>query len=156
MKNVYAEIKTILENMNISFQEFGHRPVYTSKEASEVSEHLDEECTKCIVLQSLEKIFVVTIAANEKINFSEIKKMLSEKKLSMMPVEHLKEKLGVEIGAVSPFGYESTVGLVVSSSLLKQNNIYFNPGLNNVTLKVKGKDFENVMMHFNFISYTIS
>lgn len=156
MKNLYSEIKTILENMAISFQEFEHRPVYTSKEASEVSEHLEAESTKCIVLQSLEKIFVVTMAANEKINYSEIKKVLGEKKLSMMPIEDLRQKLGIEVGAVSPFGYESTVRLVVSSSLLKQNNIYINPGLNNVTIKIRGKDFENIMLHSRALLYTAS
>jgi prolyl-tRNA editing enzyme YbaK/EbsC (Cys-tRNA(Pro) deacylase) len=150
---LYDNIVTRLQQKNIDFKLIEHEPVFTSEIASQVVNHPESEGTKSLALKTNKGIVIATVAGNERLDFKTIKQLLQVKKISMCDSESLQQELGTEIGGLAPFGYDSEVKLLVSSTLFNQENIYINPGRNDVTLKLIGQDFASVMLGNNAIIF---
>jgi len=144
-KSTYDRILEILKNSSAQYEIVSHQPVYTSEEASRTIGHEEREGTKSLVLQDGEFIVVVTVSGDEKIDFKKVARLLSRKKLKMTQEETMKEMLGVNSGGVAPFGYDTNFPLVISKKLLEMSWVYINPGKNDVTIKIKGDHFAEIM-----------
>ncbi len=142
---MYNDVINLLSDFNINYDVFHHKPVLTTLEAENILQHLPEEGTKSLVLESSDIIFVVTVAGNERFNFKQIKAILKAKKIRMISVEKLRKTLGLEVGAVPPFGYQSNIKLLFSDTLLNQEFIYINPAKNNITFKIDGNNLTKLI-----------
>lgn len=145
MSTIYQNIINRLITNHIEYACIEHAPVFTSQEARKLLNHKIEEGTKSLVLKSKNKIVIVTVTENEKVDFKQVQTIINEKQVQMLNVNELFEKIGVGIGAVAPFGYDIDVILLVSKTLFNQENIYINPGVNNVTIKLSGQAFKNII-----------
>lgn len=143
---LYQNIIAYMTQKGIEFELFQHEPVFTSEKASEILNHAETEGTKSLALKTNEGFVIATVSGNERINFQKIKQLLGVKSIKMCDAKYLKKELGTEIGGLAPFGYDSGIKLMVSSTLFAQENIYINPGRNDVTIRIKGQDFGRVML----------
>jgi Ala-tRNA(Pro) deacylase len=72
-------------------------------------------------------------------------------KLSFASERRLTEHLGLETGAVSPFGLindsQKTVTAVIDRDLSKNDLVNFHPNVNTATITISYSDFEKFLKH---------
>lgn len=141
-KSVFQTVVDSLIAQSISHSVMEHEPVYTMQEAQEVCRNLPEEGVKVLFARAYTSkkaydYILIVWTGNKQVNFDQITEKLSVKKVKLARPDEVKEQLGVEIGALSPFGYQGSYPVVLDSDLLKQNEVYINPGVHNRTIKMK-------------------
>ncbi len=92
---------------------------------------------------------LVVLPANQSTDLKQLAEQVGDKKLSFVNAETLKEKLGVEPGAVSPFGILNNVSgdveLWFSQEVLKADVLHFHPNRNTASLELSGQLFQEFL-----------
>lgn len=143
VNQLYENVIKLLKENNCSIEEFYHDPVYTTKQACDIIEQSDDNGIKSIVLQSKKGLYVFTTIGSERIDFKLLKFFLADSKISMC--RDIYGKLGIEVGAVSPFGYDKHIILVIDERVFASQYVYINPGVNHISIKIKSSDLRNIM-----------
>lgn len=146
MTRLYQQIVPVLKEENIPFTLYKHDPMWTITEASTFLDYPLEQGTKSLVLEGEDKRVIATVPGHEHCDFRAIKRAVGVKRISMCREKTLAERFGVERGGVAPFGYSCGVILVVSSSLFEVPYVYFTPGRREITVRISGKDFKQIML----------
>jgi prolyl-tRNA editing enzyme YbaK/EbsC (Cys-tRNA(Pro) deacylase) len=82
---------------------------------------------------------------NKKVEFSKIEETLEVKRVKLASPKEVQTNLGVEIGALAPFGYQYSYPVVVDSDLYKQAELFINPGVHDKTIKLLPQDLHTVI-----------
>lgn len=140
--------QTIIDSLlacSITYELLEHEPVYTMEQAREVCGNLPEQGVKVLFvrLYKSKKDFsycLIVWTGNKKVDFKQIANSLGVKKIKLASPEEVRLNLGVEIGALSPFGYGNNYPIIFDSALLKQSELFINPGVHNKTIKLNPQD----------------
>jgi nondiscriminating aspartyl-tRNA synthetase len=143
-KDIYAEVVESLSSKSISFEKFEHEPVYTSEDAAKVRGTDIHQGAKALVLQAGKNFILYVLPADLQADLEILAEKLKVKKLRMASKESVKAKTGLEVGAIPPLG--SIVGLktYVDSRLAGNEQIAFNAGRHDRSIKMEYKDFVKV------------
>ena len=100
------DVNQFLSKNNIKFTLYEHQAVYTCEEAKRYCGHIAGIACKNLLLRTKKgkRYFLLVLPAQKRTNLKKFAKIVSENKVSFASSESLKEKLGLEAGAVSPFG----------------------------------------------------
>ena len=77
-------------------------------------------------------------------DFKRLSKLVG-KRLSVVSSEVMEELTGQKSGAVSPFGYEQVVPVIIDEELLSQKKLVFAPGRPDQTMVVKVADLDKII-----------
>lgn len=139
--NVVEEIKRLLDRNKISYKIFKHEPTPTSEIASKVRGTPLEMGAKSIILRSEGRFLMCVLPGNRKIDFRKVKQILGSRKLSLATAEEVKKVSGCEIGGVPPFGNLFNIPVYLDKSLLDNELIDFNAGLQTVSIEMRSDDY---------------
>lgn len=135
-----------LDKAEISYEIVPHKKVYTAYDlAQTLGEKLDGIAKTLLVKVELPKVdkkgrhYILVIPASYRANFQKIKKALKAKKVEMALEKNLK-KLGVEPGAITPFGGYHKLEILLDKALLKSGKVLASAGAHTEALRVKVKD----------------
>lgn len=143
-KDVYL----YLDNLGISYTRHEHPPVYTVEEAKEFWQNIEGSHCKNLFLRNNKgsRHFLAIFEETKTADLKEIAQKLGTGKLSFASARRLEKYLGLETGAVSPFGLindeEKQVEVVLDKDLQKKELINFHPNVNTSTITISFKDFE--------------
>jgi len=142
--DVYERIVNFLEKSGITYKEYEHKPVFTSKEAARVRGTNIHQGAKALVMQADKDFMLFVLPADLDADVEKLKSKLGVKKLAMASKESVKAKTGLTVGSVPPFG--SIVGLktYVDSRLSDNDEIAFNAGRHDRSIKMKYSDFVKI------------
>ena len=143
-QNVYD----ILEKLEISYTKHDHPPVYTVEEAEQHWENITGAHCKNLFLRNKKgkNHYLVVVESRKRVDLKALTKHLGEDRLSFASPERMMRYLGLEPGAVSPFG-------------LINDRENFHPNVNTATLGIVFSDFEKFLircgnsiryLHFEF------
>ena len=141
----------ILENLNISYVKCEHSPVYTVEEAVKHWTDLDGTHCKNLFLRNKKgnNHYLVILEGSKRADLKDLNIKLDEDRLSFGSPERLKRYLGLETGAVSPFGLindtEKKVKVVIDEDLKQAAKLNFHPNINTATLVISYNDFEKFL-----------
>jgi len=141
---LFDSIISYLESRGLPYEIFHHRPVFTSDGAAELSDHPAAEGTKSLALQSEHGLCVVTVCGDDRVDFAKLRAALGAKRIRMSNEQVLVQEFGTEIGGLAPFGYPPNVPTLIAKRLFTQPHVYFNPGRNDVTVRVVGDVFREI------------
>jgi Ala-tRNA(Pro) deacylase len=149
-KQVFQTIINILKTRDISYTLFEHEPVYTMDQAREVCGNLPEQDVKVLFARtySTKKYFgycLIVWTGNKQVDFQKVSETLGAKKVKLATPEEVKNNLGIEIGALSPFGYDGSYPVVLESSLLNQTELFINPGDHRKTIKLNPQALRSII-----------
>lgn len=147
MPYVEKNIKRILAEKNIEFEEFQHEAVYTSEQAARVRglNSAKAGIKSMIFKTETGKFILVLNPGDRKVDTKKIAKMEKAKYLSIAKPEEVEKVAGVPIGCVAPFGLKTKLKTYLNEELLKSEYLYFNPGLHTKTVEIRAADLLQVL-----------
>jgi Ala-tRNA(Pro) deacylase len=157
--NVYE----ILDKLGISFDRHEHPPVYTVEQAQEHWVGIEGAHCKNLFLRNKKgnRHYLVILEHSKNADLRKLTAKLGEDRLSFGSPERLKRLLGLEPGAVSPFGLINDslkeVVVIIDQDLKRAGRVNFHPNINTVTVGISASDFEkflawtgNAVRYFQF------
>lgn len=139
--DVLTKIIRLLEENKVEYDRMIHPPVFTSEEAAQLRDTNPHQGAKAIVFAADKKNILIVVPGDYKINLKSFKSAYQVKDLRMLKAEEILELIGLEVGAIPPFG--NVMGLVtyMDKSLLENEWIAFNAGSHTQSVKLKSQDF---------------
>lgn len=138
-------ITKLLDEHNIKYELFEHRPIKTVAESQNLGLPHMEWSTKNFFLRDKKKknYFIITTHENKKVDLKDIRAILGTTALSFASDEDLTGMLGLISGAVSPFGAlndESRKVKVYIDRLFEGNLMDAHPNDNSATMFLQADD----------------
>ncbi len=124
-----------------SFEVFHHEPVRTSAEAAKVRGTTMEQGAKALVFQADDRMLLLVLPANLRVDTRGVKRALGVKNLRMIDAGDLLQRFGLEVGAVPPFGHLFGLATFVDERLLEQARIAFNAGSRTTSVILATADY---------------
>jgi Ala-tRNA(Pro) deacylase len=159
------KVYEILRELGISYTKHEHPPVYTVEEAEQHWENITGAHCKNLFLRNKKgkNHYLVVVESRKRVDLKALTKNLGEDRLSFASPERMMRYLGLEPGAVSPFGLindrENAVVVVIDRDLKEASHVNFHPNVNTATLGIAFSDFEKFLircgnsiryLHFEF------
>ena len=140
-----SDLFRLLEELGIEVRTVEHPPVYTVEQAREHREGLEGGFSKNLFLRNKKGKMWLLVAQEERpIRLKALGKGIGAGNLSFASPERLQRYLGVEPGAVTPFGLindtEGVVSVVIDQDLLQEDPLNFHPLDNARTTAISPSD----------------
>jgi Ala-tRNA(Pro) deacylase len=142
-----------LASLDIVFTRIEHPPVYTVEQAREHWRDLEGTHCKNLFLRNKKgnRHYLVILEDSKSADLKALTRHLGEDRLSFASPQRLDRLLGLEPGAVSPFGLindsAGEVRVLIDQDLREASNIYFHPNVNTATVGLSFADFERFLLH---------
>ncbi len=140
------QVYQVLNELDIEFDKFTHEPVYTIEQAEEQLPDLMIDHCKNLFLRNNkgDRHYLIIMTKEKNANLKQLAKKIESTRLSFASERRLKEHLGLDKGAVSPFGLindkENNVEVIVDKDIKKEEKIIFHPNVNNISVSIKSHD----------------
>ena len=144
MQDPYQKIIETLDSRGIIYEMAEHEPVYTSEQAAKVRNEPVNSGAKSLLLKVDNKFVLTVLPGGKRLSSKKVKDFLKLKSLRFATPQEVKEIMGCDIGACYPLGEIIGIETIVDDTLLKNDEISFNPGLHNKTIKLKAKDYLSI------------
>lgn len=135
-------IKSLLNVAGVKYELMEHEEVQTSEQAAQVRGTQLSDGAKAMVLQSKEydqKLILVVIPADKQLDLDKVAKIIGEEVRIASP-ELMEKKLGLQVGAVSPFGRLLGMEVYFDKSLYTKKTSAFNIGVKTQSIVMKSSD----------------
>lgn len=146
-KEVYA----VLNQLEIPYIRYEHKPVYTIPEVEELMLRTEGDHCKNLFVRDHhgKKHYLILVSAEKRADLKDIAKQIGSTRLSFASEERLMRYLGLIPGAVTPLGLindnEKHVTVLIDEDLRTDGRICFHPNVNNATISVLYRDFERFL-----------
>lgn len=140
-----------LEKLNISYVRHEHPPVFTVEQAEQHWENITGAHCKNLFLRNKKgnRHYLVILESSKRVDLKALNNRLGEDRLSFASPERLMRYLGLETGAVSPFGLindaQKDVQVVIDNDLKRAEQVNFHPNVNTATIGIGFADFEKFL-----------
>ncbi|MFQ5493219.1 MAG: aspartate--tRNA(Asn) ligase [Candidatus Dojkabacteria bacterium] len=144
--DLYDEIIKRLDDAGVQYDAQKHEAVRTSKEASEVRGTKDSEGVKAIILRNkkTDENIMACVPADQKLDVRRVNE-LAKGKFEFEKPEVIKEKYGIDVGGVPPFGNLLGLKTYFSKEVLNEPRAAFNAGARTRSLVMKSKDLVDLV-----------
>jgi Ala-tRNA(Pro) deacylase len=148
---VERKVLETLEKLGIAYGRHEHPPVATVEEAEKYWGPIKGTHCKNLFLRNKRgnRHYLVIAAVDKAVDLKRLNAILGEDRLSFASPERLKRWLGLEPGAVSPFGLVNDatrqVDVICDESLKSSAGLGFHPNVNTATLEIALADFEKFL-----------
>lgn len=149
-----------LEHMNINYDIIEHPAVYTIEEMDNLCIDSNKQVVKNLFLRDDKKkrYFIIAVQKDKQVNLKALRMRLNSRPLSFASESSLYEILGLNKGAVTPFGIlndtDCKVEVVLDNDIQDFHRIGIHPNDNTATVWIKPKDLEVIIKkHGNAFSY---
>ncbi len=146
-----ANVEQFLKDNQIEYISHEHPAVYTCEEAEKYCGHIPGLASKNLLLkdQKGRRCFLIVLPANKKADIKKISEIVGEKKLSFASAETVKAKLGLEPGAVSPFGLlndkKKEIEVYIDKDIYEADKVSFHPNRNTATIELSNEMFRKFL-----------
>ena len=140
-ESVAERLIALLKTKGASFEVLHHEPVRTSAEAALVRGTTMEQGAKALVFQADDRMLLLVLPANLRVDTRAFKRALGVKNLRMIDAGALLEHFGLEVGAVPPFGHLFGLVTYLDEGLLSQPQIAFNAGSRSMSVLLATPDY---------------
>lgn len=143
----------LLDKLGIAYIRHEHPPVYTVEEAKAYWQDIPGVHCKNLFLRNSKgnRHFLVILEQGKRVDLKQLAEKTAAGKLSFASANRLEKYLGLETGAVSPFGLindlNKEVEVVLDKDLLQSDQVNFHPNVNTATLTLSFADFKRFLDH---------
>lgn len=147
------KVYEILRELDIFYTKHEHPPVYTVEEAEQHWKNITGAHCKNLFLRNKKgkNHYLVLVESGKRVDLKALTSRLGEDRLSFASPERMMRYLGLEPGAVSPFGLindrENAVVVVIDQDLKEASHVNFHPNVNTATVGITFADFEKFLTY---------
>ena len=158
-KSLVINVEKFLQTNQIEYVLHEHPAVYTCQEAEKYCGHIPGLACKNLLLKNKKasRYFLLVLSAVKRADLKKISEMLGEGKISFASTEALHQKLGLEPGAVSPFGLlndkNHEIEVYIDQEVYDALIVSFHPNRNTASLELTGEMFRKFLQ---IIGYKIN
>lgn len=140
-ENVVKEIRRILDVMGREYKFFEHEAVTTSEEAAAIRNTPFNEGAKALILVGKKSgnNYMIVLPADKKVNIKVVSEKVGEK-LEFEKPDVVKNKYGIEVGGVPPFGNFLGMKVYLDEEVTKKEKVSFNCGMRTCSIEMKSVD----------------
>lgn len=140
-ENIRNEIIRLLKEHDMEFDHQVHEPTPTSQDSARVRGTALEAGIKALILKGkkTKKNYQFNLSSHLKLDMKQVAELVQEKCEFESP-EVIKERFGLEIGGVPPFGNLLNLETYFDEAITKQNQIAFNCGLTTESIVMNATD----------------
>lgn len=142
--NPFNEITAMLSANNINYQTIEHEPVYTSEQAERISGLALNQGAKSLLLKADKAFVLIVLPGDRRIDFGKLKQTLAVKKVRFAGEEEVRTVMHCTLGACYPIGSFLGLRTIADPSLLENETIVFNPGVNDKSIILKSEDYVRI------------
>lgn len=141
---------------NVKFEIIHHPVAFSSTKTAQVAHVHGREMAKPVIVKIGGKLVMVVMTANQKVNLSLLKALYQTDDVELASETDFIRRFGdCEMGAMPPFGNLYGMDELVSDDLTKDEAIVFNAGTHTELIRMKYRDFEN-LVHPRIVNFKIS
>jgi len=151
MDDKEKQVLEVLDKLGISYRRYEHPAVFTVEQAeAHWRDVTGAHCKNLFVRnQKGNRHYLIILEASKKADLATLARKLGEDRFSFASAERLAKHLGLEPGAVSPFGLindrEKGVRVILDQDLKNAGQVNFHPNVNTATLGISYADFEKFL-----------
>ncbi len=139
------DLMKFLDQNDIKFTFYHHKPVFTVADSSEVDSQILGAHTRNLFLKDKkDKMFLVTLRYDTPLDLKKLEKIICAGRLSFGSPERLWTYLGVRPGSVTPFAIindkENMVTPIWEAGMMAHDIVNFHPLLNSMTIGLTPND----------------
>lgn len=135
-------VTTALDRLGIPYIFFRHPgPVHSLEQAAIERNQRPEQVIRSILFRITDRNYVMVLVGGPKlISWPKLRSYLGVSRISMASPEEVQALTGYPIGAVSPFGIQHPIRILVDEGILQEGEISIGSGLRNTTIIMKQVD----------------
>jgi Ala-tRNA(Pro) deacylase len=140
-----------LDRLGIAYSKLEHPAVFTVEQAEKHWGSITGAHCKNLFLRNKKgnRHYLAILQSSKSADLKALAKQLGEDRLSFASPERIMRYLGLEAGAVSPFGLindnQKEVRVVIDQDLKNAERINFHPNVNTATIGIDFTDFEKFL-----------
>lgn len=139
-----------LKEAGIYYELYRHRKIFSNEDALIVKaeQGFSGTETKSLFLKSKKQCYFVFLTFTTK--QTDFKKIhhITEQRLKIVTPKEMEQLTGQKPGAVSPFGYDQSVSIIIDEEMFDQEKLVFAPGRPDQTMVILGKDLPVIINLF--------
>ena len=116
----------------------------TAKDAATALECNVGAIVKSLLFKINDNFTLCLVAGDKRCSLSKLKKIKSEKDISMASPEEVKTQTGYTIGGVSPIGHLNNLEIIIDNSLERFKKLFAAAGHPNCVFKINFKDIKKI------------
>ena len=150
---VYNESKllALFDSLGIVYTYEAHEAVMTVEESRAVRKTLTGSLCKCLFLQNKNKLWLVAVLADARVDLKSLGQRLESGRLSFASAERMRECLGVSPGSVTVLAAvndtNNLVTVVLDEKLLAAERLLFHPLVNTASVGLTPEDLLSFLRH---------
>jgi Ala-tRNA(Pro) deacylase len=139
------ELFAFLDRLGIAHQTVTHPPLFTVEQSRALRGQIAGGHTKNLFLKDKKgALFLISALEDAEIELKSLHRRLGAARFSFGSAELLGETLGVEPGAVTPFGAINDtarrVSIILDAAMMTQTALNYHPLVNTMTTSIAGDD----------------
>ena len=143
---ILKELRTLLDEAKISYEVYTHPLAYTAQEIAAKQHVPGKEMAKVVMLEVDDKLVMGVLPGSLKVHVDTARASLGASSVRLATEDEFTARFPhCEIGAMPPFGNLFGLQVVVDPTLAKDEYIYFNAGNHVQTVRMKYKDFADLV-----------
>lgn len=146
MNSVYDNIKALLDQNHIQYQEFDHEPILSYEDAEREKARLGWtgiESKNVFMKGNDNQYYIYVTTQGEKVDFKKLKDLLGVK-LSIATADDVRNVAECVPGCVSPFGFSKDIVILLDPQVFSHTDYLFSPGVTTKTIQLNIQQLQPV------------
>lgn len=143
---ILRKLKETLDQAKIPYEVYNHPSAFTAQEIA-ASQHISgREMAKVVILKIDGSLVMAVVPASRLVSLEMVKASLACREAALATEDEFSSRFPeCEIGAMPPFGNLFGLPVYVDPALEKDETIFFNAGNHQQTVRLKYKDFKELV-----------
>jgi Ala-tRNA(Pro) deacylase len=143
---ILNKLKMILDEAKVPYEIYNHALAYTAQEIAARQHISGNQLAKVVMIEADNQLVMGVIRANDKIALHAVEESLNVRHARLATEDEFIARFPeCEIGAMPPFGHLFGLNVYVDPALAKDEYIYFNAGNHVQTVRLRYKDFAELV-----------
>ena len=144
--NIQTRLENYLGEKHVPYTRSTHRLAYSAQGVAAAQHVAGWTVAKTVILKAGNQFLMVVLPAPMKVDLHLLREQLSFKDLELADEREFGRLFpDCQLGAMTPFGNLYGLPVYVEESLARQNEIVFNAGTHVDTIRMKYKDFDELV-----------
>lgn len=140
------KLRKYLDRRSIKYVVMSHSEAYTAQEVAAITHIPGQEMAKAVIVSVQGKMSMMVLPASYHINFNRLAEALGTGDVYLATEDEFRSLFpDCEVGAMPPFGNLYNMDVYVAYSLTLDDEIAFNAGTHTDVVKMKYRDFSNLV-----------